>query len=332
MPLNDDHIKMQMAHQLRQTVDQSKEMEQELKRKSDEERKLMERIKMLEQSLNVYQNQDKERLQKRYQSVIKPFVDNVKSSAPDEETRTSIERFGRNLQEQIEKPTYDADTVRTLAPQVEFVSAVASASQIQSSKYEEYLQRERDLRKQLQERDELLKSKDEEYSKTKGEIEAELNKIKEEKEAELKRLKEQSDAELAKMKEELEKTKMELSKSSESIANTEKHFEKVNEEQPQDDSQQVPMDISNPATQQVPHNLHTGIQQSQGMLNQYAGMNSGMNFVPTVAGSTGVGSASDMYAYAKPRPTTDWRTIGMNVNRNMFSDNVYKAFQKDREY
>lgn len=321
MQQTEDQIRFHMAQQLRQTVDKNKEMESSLSQKSEETKRMMDRIKQLEESLNVYQNKGKEKLKRRYENVIKPFFENVRGGVQDDELRDNISQYQSILSQQIENPK-DADAIRRLEPEIDFVATVASASQIQSSKYEEFLKREQDLRKELERRDQMIKQKEEELRKTAELKEQEVK----QKDEELQKINEERNSELQKLKEELENTKKELEKTSTTIANTEKHIDESEAEKTaqQEQEPQQPMDTAEPV-QQVPYEMRT----STGFSTQpiYPPITQPPTQpVYTVAGSRGVGGgANEMYSLGKP--TTSWRSMNMNITKDMYSEDVYRAYK-----
>lgn len=294
-PLNEDHIRYHMAQELRSTVDKNKEMEGILSQESQKNKQLEDYIKKLEQSLNIYQDKDKQRLRRRYEERIIPATRGLEQFCPDNETKEFVKDYQRHLMEKIDKQPYEPEVAKTLEKEVAFVETVCSAYQIQSSKYEEFLKREQDLRKLLEEKDQMIKKFETDLSSTQNQSQQQIA-AKEE--------------EMKKVREELEKMKQELEKTSTTIKNTEKHLEQQQQLEPQEEEETSALEQPDPPRAPMTNNVTSA------------------PLVHTVAGAEGTGRASDMYNLARPR--TDWRNISTNVTQKMYSDRIRQTYSANK--
>lgn len=207
LPEPTKQMQVEVANYLREAADEKHKLEevnkQRAKELSDLNKRLADMEEMLQRTqgrLKEYDTKEKEKLKNRIDNVVNPYLKALKEAIPsDDALRPDVEMYEKQLYDQIEKPTNE--NLSDVRPAVSFVTAVASAAQIQSRKLEELFQREKQL---LDERDAKVK-----------ELEEVSNTAKEREE------------ELAKLKAEMEELQKKYTSTSTNIANVEGHFDRV---------------------------------------------------------------------------------------------------------
>lgn len=305
-PVKEDPIRYHMAQKIKEASDKNKEIEQSLQEKNEETKRMMQRIKELEESVKMYHNKDQERLRMKFDTKIRPVSSQMGEFCPDEETKSYVQQYEKYLGDKINHGNYETDAIKNLEKEVAFVETVASAFQIKSSAYEAQLKKEQEALQKLKERDEQIKTMQTDIEKSTKEHQETLKKL----------------------QNELEETKKELEKASLSIKNTEAHLENTESDQQQD--QQQPMEEMDDLERETPRQQQQQqVQQMQtgGFYQQQPQHGFGGNYIETVAGANGVGTAEDMYNLYDPN---GWRSINTNVTRDMYSEQVYNMARNYR--
>lgn len=295
----DDPIRFEMQHKLaasekqKQEIEQKKnEVEQSLNQKDSEMKKMMQRMKEMEESLNMYQKQDKEKLRQRLDTNIETVNKFVNDYVNDDMKKSLFRDFQNELGQKIANAKFEPETIETLEKDVRLVETFASATQIQSSKYDEFLQKEREALK-------LVKERTEELEKVKKNLEESTKEHEETRK---------------KLQDELEQTKKELEKAAQSIKNTESHMETEQVAEQTDVNGEKMDDLER---EQVPP-MQTGGNQA------FAPQGFGANgVVETVAGYDPGAGANEMYEMYRA-PKSDWRSLGTSA----FTENMYRNLRR----
>lgn len=323
--MESDQIRAQLANELRNTTEKNKKLETVFMEKDKEAQELKERLKALEEmygktksSLSFYQQQEQQKLKNKYDSVIKPFVSEIKNGVEDSGMKSKIDEFENTLSSQINAQDVDTSVIKMLEPTMTFVESVASASQIRASEYEKFVQKQKALLKDLQEKDTMLETK----TKETAELMSQLEMVQKAKEEELKKIQEERDAEVAKVKEELKKYQESLEQANKNINNTEAHVEQM--ETSEDKEQETQQQNSNMAPDVLA--AARSLYEEPPVMNHMQPT----SYTTAVAGANGVGSFNDLLKVGRA-PSDSWRKINLKLSKDMFTENVYQTYRKRNE-